>query len=296
VRSAARRHPIVARVIFYGLVLVVAVPLAFAWVMTRPFRRAAGPPVGGYREGHVTADGLRLRTWTWEGARDRPAVVIVHGSGDSLESFADMGVVFARRGHTVLLLDTRGHGGSEGRYVTLGGREREDVRAAMDALRSDGRAGAGFVLIGHSMGAVAALRAAAGQPDVRALVVEAPYDTYRGTIARHAELLYGMPRWFPLIPLSIAAAEWRAGFDADEVDAVAAAGAVEGALLAIVDGEDDRMPEEVVRRVYDAHRGPKRLWVARGAGHVGAAFVDGYWEEVGGFLEENGIWTREVGQ
>ena len=223
VRSAVRRHPVLARVLFYFLVLLVAVPIAFAYVMTRPFRQPVGPPAPGFTEGHVTSDGLRLRTWTWPGSPSRPAVVIVHGVGDSLESFVDMGSVFARRGHTVLLLDTRGHGGSEGRLITLGAREREDVRAAMDALRRDGRARAGLVLVGHSMGAVAVLRAAADQPDVRAVIVEAPYDTFRGTIARHARLLYGLPSWFPIIPLSIFAAEIGAGFDADEVDAVAAA-------------------------------------------------------------------------
>jgi uncharacterized protein len=209
--------------------------------------------------------------------------------GDSLESFVDHGLEFAARGHTVLLLDTRGHGGSEGDHITLGAREREDVRAAMDRLRGDGMAGSGLLLVGHSMGAVAVLRAAAGQADVRAVIAEAPYDTYRETIARHAWLLYGMPRWVPLIPLSIAIAEWRAGFDADEVDAVAAAAQARGALLAIADGADDRMPEVVVRRVFDAHRGPKRMWVAPDALHVGASLHPDYWPTVEGFLAENGL-------
>jgi hypothetical protein len=93
----------------------------------------------------------------------------------------------------------------------------------------------------------------------------------------------------PLIPLSIAFAEWRAGFDADEVDAVAAAGQARGALLAIADGADDRMPEAVVRRVYDAHPGPKRFWTAPGAPHVGASLDPAYWPTVTAFLAENAI-------
>ena len=118
---------------------------------------------------------------------------------------------------------------------------------------------------------------------------EAPYDTFRETIARHAALFYHLPRWVPLIPLSIAIAEWRAGFDADEVDAMAAAAQARGALLAIADGADDRMPEAVVRRVFDAHPGPKRMWVAPDAGHVGASLHPDYWPTVEGFLTENGL-------
>ena len=289
-RSLAGRHPILGRVAFYSLVVLGLVPLLFSHVMTRPFRQPTGPPPAGFTSAHVVSDGLRLRTWTRAGSPSRPAVVIVHGVGDSLESFVGQGLEFAARGHTVLLLDTRGHGGSEGGHITLGAREREDVRAAMDRLRRDGMAPSGLLLVGHSMGAVAVLRAAAGQPDVRAVIAEAPYDTFRETIARHAAVFYHLPRWAPLIPLSIALAEWRAGFDADEVDATAAASQVRGALLAIADGADVRMPEAVVRRVFDAHAGPKRMWVAPDAGHVGASLHPDYWPTVTTFLVENAIW------
>jgi len=58
-----------------------------------------------------------------------------------------------------------------------------------------------------------------GRSDLRAVLAEAPYDTFRDSIAHHAKLLYGLPRWLPLIPMSIALAEWRAGFDADAIAA-----------------------------------------------------------------------------
>jgi alpha-beta hydrolase superfamily lysophospholipase len=245
--------------------------------------------VPGYVSGTVISDGLRLRTWTRRGSDARPAVVIVHGLGDSLESYVDRADALNRRGHTVLLLDLRAHGASEGRYTTLGGHEREDVRAAMDGLRKAGHAGRGLVLMGHSMGAVAVLRAAVGQPDLRAVIVEAPYDTYRANVSHHARLLYGMPRWLPIIPITIAMAEWRAGFRADDVDAVKASAAFGAPLLAIVDGADPRMPETVVRRVADAHAGPHQVWVAPGAEHVGAVLHPDYWRVVLGFLEAAGL-------
>jgi alpha-beta hydrolase superfamily lysophospholipase len=232
---------------------------------------------------------LRLRAWTAEGDRDRTAAVVVHGLGDSLDSYVDVGELLNRRGHAVLLLDLRGHGGSEGRLTTLGGHERDDVRAALRRLREEGRGGGGFVLLGVSMGAVSVIRAAAVEPDVRAVIAEAPYDTYRDTVAHHARLFYGLPGWFPLLPAAIRVAEWRAGFDADDVDAVAAARRMRAPLLLIVDGGDPRMPAPVVRRVYDAHPGPKKLWVAEGAPHSGARVVSGYRDTVIRFLEDAGV-------
>jgi uncharacterized protein len=189
----------------------------------------------------------------------------------------------------VLLVDLRGHGGSEGSYTTLGGRERADVAAAMEALRERGLAANGIVLMGHSMGAVAVLLAASEAIDVRGVVVEAPYDTYRKTIAHHAQFLYRLPSWAPMIPTAIAAAEWRAGFDADSVDAVEAARRIRAPLFAIVDGEDQRMSEAIVRRIYDAHPGPKRLWIAPGVDHVGAITLREYGPRLRAFLDESGL-------
>lgn len=283
------RARVAARACLYGGALCLGLPFAFSQVLIVPIRQAPNPAFPPFEEARVMSEGLSLRTWTLRGRPQRAAVVVSHGVGDTLESFTGVAFRLNERGHTVLLLDLRGHGGSEGRYVTLGAREREDVRAALAHLRARGLAPAGFVLMGFSMGTAAALRAAAEERDVRAVIVEAPFDTYRGTVAHHGRLLYGIPGWFPLTRAAVAMAEWRAGFDADDVDLPAAAARTSAALLAIADGADERMPEAVVRRVYDAHRGPKKFWLAPGAEHVGASARPEYWPLVLGFLEEQGL-------
>ena len=286
---ATRRRRLLARAGLYGTALFVGLPLAASQMLVGTIRQPTVAPRPPWGEIEVVSEGLRLRAWIARGEEPRAAAILVHGLGDSLESYVDSGATLHRRGHSVLLLDLRAHGGSEGRHTTLGGREREDVRAALAALRERGLGQRGFVLLGVSMGAVSVLRAAAEEPDVRAVVAEAPYDDYRNTMAHHARLYYGLPPWFPLIPAAIAVAEWRGGFDADEVSAVEAARRVRGALLLIVDGNDERMPEAVVRRVYDAHPGPKRIWTAPGAPHSGGGNAPGYWETVFAFLEANGL-------
>jgi pimeloyl-ACP methyl ester carboxylesterase len=278
------------RIALYGGAFFVALPAVFALLLTKPPRAPVSPrPPEPYEEVRFACDGLQLRGWLARGDPGLPAAVIVHGLGDTLESYREHAQLFLDRRHTVLLPDLRGHGGSEGTFTTLGGRESDDLRAAMRLLESEGLAGAGFVLMGHSMGGVAVLLAAADRADVRAVVAEAPFDTYRDTVIHHARLLYGLPSWFPLIPVTIQGAEWLAGFDAEEVDAVAAASRIRAPLLAIVDGDDRRMPEPVVRRIVDAHPGPHELWIASGVGHVGAILHPDWSRVVLGFLEEHGI-------
>lgn len=279
-----------ARLALYGGAIFVGLPLAFSFVMTRTYRLSApSSPPRGIEEVFLTSDGLRLRLWLAPGDPQRATALVVHGLGDSLESYLEHALLYRARGQTVALVDLRGHGGSEGSLTTLGGRERDDVRAAMAELRRRGLAARGLILEGHSMGAVAVLLAAVGQPDVRAVIVEAPFDTYRDSVRRHAWLIYRLPGWVPVIPLAIRFAEWRGGFDADDVDAVDAARSLRAPLLAIVDGLDERMPQPVVARIVAAHPGPKRLWIADGVEHVGAIFHADYRRVLTTFLEENGL-------
>jgi uncharacterized protein len=275
------------RVAFYSFVLLVAVPLAFSKVLLGTFQGPVGPVPPGFEAWPLSSQGLRLRAWFHPSTGTRPAVLIIHGLGDNLESYTEHAARFSALGYPVLLLDVRGHGGSQGRFCTMAAREREDVRAGMDALRAHGLTGQGLVMMGHSMGAVAVLRAAAGVPDVRAVVVEAPFDTFRNTVAHHAKLLYGLPRWAPFAPLAILDAELIAGFDADDVDAVAAARDIHAPLMAIADGADPRMPPEVVQRVFAAHQGPGEMWVCPGVDHLGAITNPEYWKRVLGFVERS---------
>jgi pimeloyl-ACP methyl ester carboxylesterase len=286
---ATPRRRLAARIALYGGAILVGLPLAASQILVGTIRSTTLPPWPPWEEASIMSGDLRLRAWLAKGEPGRVAAVVVHGLGDSLDAYVDTGAILNRRGHTVLLLDLRGHGGSEGRLTTLGGHEREDVRAALRALRERGLGDQGFVLFGVSMGAVAVIRAAAEERDVRAVVAEAPFDSYRGTVRHHAQLFYGLPEWFLLIPAAIRVAEWRAGFDADEVDAVDGARKMRAPLLLIVDGDDPRMPEAVVRRVFDAHPGPRRLWVAEGAPHSGGSLIPGYWETVLPFLEAQGL-------
>jgi len=286
---STRRGRLLARVVLYGATILVGLPLATSQMLVGTVRMGTLEPWAPWEQTWVQSGDLRLRAWLARGEADRATAVVVHGLGDSLDSYVDIGSVLNRRGHSVLLLDLRAHGGSEGRLTTLGGHERADVRAALAAARERGLGEAGFVLFGTSMGAVSVIRAAAVEGDVRAVVAEAPYDSYRGTVLHHARLFYGLPEWFPLTAAAIRVAEWRAGFDADEVDTVAAARDVSAALLLIIDGEDPRMPRSVVRRVFDAHPGPKQMWVAQGAPHSGASRASGYWETVLAFLDDTGV-------
>src|SRR5258708_25375511 len=88
VAAALRRRPWLTRIVFYTLVILVAVPFAFSEVLLRGAAQPASPPGPGYVLGSVTSEGLRLRTWTRWGRERRPAGVILRAPGHSPESYA----------------------------------------------------------------------------------------------------------------------------------------------------------------------------------------------------------------
>jgi pimeloyl-ACP methyl ester carboxylesterase len=118
----------------------------------------------------VTSDDVGLVAHRWPTAGPaRATVVLAHGFGAGVAEcrVVALAEALADAGFDVLGYDARGHGGSGG-ATTLGDREALDVAAAVAAVEP-GRGP--VVVVGASMGAIAALRYAASAPGTLAGVV-----------------------------------------------------------------------------------------------------------------------------
>lgn len=129
----------------------------------------------------TSADGVPLHAaWRSAGESSRGTVVLIHGIGEIGAALRERGETVGPLGWDVLRPDSRGFGASGAALVTHGGREAGDIRAWLDILpRSSGP----IVLWGRSMGAAIALRVAASDPRVAALILEAPYADLRESVA-----------------------------------------------------------------------------------------------------------------
>ena len=164
--------PVAAAVLLLGHIIVPAVvatnvpPIALG---------AATPAQRGLPYSDVTirtGDDVRLSGW-YVPARNRSAVVLLHGSGSTRTETLGQAAVLARHGYGVLLLDARGHGDSGGRGMDFGWYGDADIAAAVTYLQQrpdvdPRRVGA----VGLSMGGEEAVGAAASDPRIRAVVAE----------------------------------------------------------------------------------------------------------------------------
>ncbi len=110
-------------------------------------------------------------------------LLVLHGFAEDRAALFDRAQALADRGWNVALLDARGRGDSGGAFCSFGGREADDLRAWIDLLAVRVGPTAWFAAWGRSMGAAIALRAAADDPRLRALVLEAGYNDLTPTVA-----------------------------------------------------------------------------------------------------------------
>jgi pimeloyl-ACP methyl ester carboxylesterase len=122
-----------------------------------------------------TANGKVLFGWFIPGpapsSAPAPAVLVMHGWGANAGLMLDEMPDLHRAGFAVLLLDARCHGNSDEEDFTSLPRFAQDIEAGLDYLQSHAGVDRRKVaVIGHSVGAAAALLCATRRPDIAAVV------------------------------------------------------------------------------------------------------------------------------
>ncbi|NIO70004.1 MAG: alpha/beta fold hydrolase, partial [Anaerolineae bacterium] len=164
----------------------------------------------------TSTDGLRLVGW-YIPSRNGAAIILCHGLRCNRVDMLPQAVLLAEHGYGSFLFDFRAHGESEGEMLTYGYGETEDVLAAVDYLLSrpdidPQRIG----ILGGSLGAATALRAAARSAHLKAVVAESAFTSLEDEVACSFKAFSGLPA-FPFAPLTVAFAQWQTGRRISEV-------------------------------------------------------------------------------
>jgi pimeloyl-ACP methyl ester carboxylesterase len=196
----------------------------------------------------------------------------------------------SRLGYGALLYDSRNHGASGPARVGLGYNERLDVESAVRYLREVAPSDT-IVLFGISMGATAALLAAAETPEVAAVISDSSFLSLKDTVDHHLSAFLHLPS-FPIGNELRFFIERRAGFNGGDLDALEAVKRIgDRPIMFIAAARDKRMPPEIAEKLYRASVSPNReLLIVEGPGdnvhgHGYQANPTLYIERVRAFLE-----------
>ncbi|MBI2912796.1 MAG: alpha/beta hydrolase [Chloroflexi bacterium] len=249
----------------------VAAVLYAAWRHVVPRREASlpDPPDADSEEVRFRSrDGVRLFGLLLPGRQGHPGVVLCHGYFKSLTEPLEIGLRLNREGYHVLLFDFRGCGRSDGRFTTIGYKETWDVLAAVDLLRS--RLGAAPIgVLGISMGAAAAIMAAAQTQDIAALVADSPYAHLEGVMRVNIPE-FAPFRWMvPFGWVSVLAGQLLSGGRLRHVRPVDDVARISPRPILFVYGErDSYIPHQQAGELFEAAGEPKELWLAAGSDHA----------------------------
>ncbi|DBB11274.1 TPA: hypothetical protein ACH3X3_006710 [Trebouxia sp. C0006] len=148
-----------------------------------------------------------------------PCVVYCHCNSGSRRDSEEALHLLLPQNVTVFSLDFVGSGQSDGKYVTLGWREQDDLALAIQHLRHLGTVST-IGLWGRSMGAVTALLYSQKDPSIAGVVVDSPFSKLTELMLELVEeQKIPIPRSLMRVALSMMrrSVKKRAGFSIDEV-------------------------------------------------------------------------------
>lgn len=241
----------------------------------------------------ATADGLQLKGWfiPAAGGETGKTLILCHGWGSNRGELMRDTHFLAAHGFNLFYFDFRGAGESGGGAVSsVGYLETRDFDAAYEFLRNNRPHACERVgLFGTSMGGSVAVFAAAKYPEIKCLLVENTFLSYRRVISNFGWLRMKLPYW-PLVPLTLFFVRMRLGADPEPFSPVHNIAGVTIPALFINGDYDDLVPLADAKKLYSLCRSARKdLWELTGATHGKCADVGGevYKDRVSKFFLEN---------
>jgi fermentation-respiration switch protein FrsA (DUF1100 family) len=194
----------------------------------------------------VGSEGERLHAW-WIGAPQAEFTLLYfHGARVNLSGSIYRLRAFRDAGFNVIAFDYRGFGRSSPRLPSEQS-AYEDAEAAVKWFESRVPDARRRILYGHSLGGPMSAEAALRGSGAAALVLESTFT-------------------------SVSDMTRLSGLVTQRLDVLEKVERLSLPVLIVHGAEDDLVPPEMAKRLYQAARGPKRLLIVEGAGHRWVAF------------------------
>jgi fermentation-respiration switch protein FrsA (DUF1100 family) len=245
---------VIAVVVGVYTALVGALYLIQRDLIYHPAQQMRSPAASGVPEMRpvelAAADGVTVVSWYSPARPGKPTMVFFQGNAGNISDRGVKARPYLDAGFGLLLAGYRGYGGNPGDPTEQG--LYADGRAQLAFLAREGVTPTRWVLYGESLGSGIAVHLAeeqAAKTPVGAVVLESPFSSMADAAAIH----------YPFVPAR--------ALVKDRFDSIAKIAGIRSPLLIVHGVEDNVVPVELGKRLFQAARPPKEShWVA-GAGH-----------------------------
>lgn len=218
-------------------------------------------------------DGLKLHAYWVPAENAKGTVVLVHGYHSCV--MTDFSVAFPlyhEMGFNLLLPTQRAHGKSQGKYVTFGVFESQDMLRWIE-FHNATFGPLPMIFSGMSMGASTVMYMADEPlPDnVKGLIADCGFTTPKEIISRVFTKTTHIPAWTVIWATSLFARIFGR-FRLQQKDSTKTLAHNSRPILLVHGMDDDFVPSYMTQKSYDACTGDKRLFLVEGATH-GISFL-----------------------
>jgi len=211
-----------------------------------------------------SSNDIAVSGWLKNGKSGKGSVLLVHSIRSNRVEMLSRARFLNAQGFHVLMIDLQAHGETPGSRITFGALESENVEAAVDFLRNtfpNERIGA----IGVSLGAAAIVLA---KHDLRlnAVILESLHPTIADAVENRLKLFLGETGAF-FLPLVLTQIAFFTDTPIDELNPATRINNLNSPVLIIAGTKDKHTTPVETKRLFNAAREPKELWIVPGAGH-----------------------------
>ena len=235
-------------------------------------------------------DGLQLYARWIPAENPKGTILLAHGyQSTPYIDFSLVLEVYHNLGMNMLIPDQRSHGKSEGKYITFGVKERQDMTCWVD-YHNRYLGNWPVILSGLSMGASTVMYMADEElpANVKGMIADCGFTSPYDSIGKVFRSVTHLPAG-PFLWATDLCARIFAGFSLKEKDTRKTLQSGKYPVILAHGLADDFVPCEMSREGYDACTSPKELLLVEGAGH-GYSFLkdrERYTQTVTTFLQRN---------
>lgn len=150
-------------------------------------------------------DGLRLKAHYVKGENSKKLLIFFHGFKSSYKTDLTNAKQYIDKGYSLLMIEQRAHGGSEGKYITFGVLERFDCKSWVDYAVERFGSDIEILLVGVSMGASTVMMSASLNlgKNVVGMICDCGFNTPKEEISHCIKHYYHLPSFLLIDVLNL---------------------------------------------------------------------------------------------
>ncbi len=215
-------------------------------------------------------DGLKLHaTWFPQGEQKK-IVICFHGyTGEGMKDCIGLSGYYLKHGYSMLLVDERAHGKSEGTYIGFGCLDRKDalkwIRWVIENCGEDVQ----ILLHGISMGGATVLMTSGLTlpSQVKGIISDCGFTSPKEVFTHVLKTMIHLPA-FPIMQISDKMNRKLAGYGLDECNAAREVQKATVPILLIHGSGDTFVPCHMCEEIYENCASPKQKLIVEGAAHA----------------------------